>query len=71
MQTVPDSEHGEFCPPLFPCVNCESTIPWSRNKKIYCKDFCKEEAKGLGGLGHVIVAAFKTNPMCGERWRQD
>ena len=62
MQTVPDSEHGEFGTPLFPCVNCESPIPWSRNKKIYCKDFCKEEAKGVRWFRSCHSRGIQNNP---------
>ena len=44
---MPEEEQGGIDTPVFPCVNCESAIPWSRRIKIYCNDFCKEEAKGV------------------------
>ena len=44
---MPEEEQGGIETPIFPCVNCEHAIPWSRRIKIYCNDFCKEEAKGV------------------------
>ncbi len=31
----------------FPCVNCDGPIPWLRRKKIYCSNFCKEQARNI------------------------
>jgi len=38
----------------FSCVNCESQIHWSRRIKIYCSDFCKEQAKNIRWIRSTI-----------------
>jgi len=48
--------------PIMPCVNCDGQIPWSRKKKIYCTDFCKEEAKHIRWIRSTIIRGVYSNP---------
>jgi len=51
----------EFTPD-FSCVNCDGTIPWNQKKKIYCGNFCKEQAKDIRWIRGTIIRGVYNDP---------
>ena len=46
----------------FSCVNCEAPIPWSRKRKVYCGNFCKEETSTIRWIRSTIIRGITDRP---------
>ena len=52
----------EFTIPIFSCVSCEDPIPRERKKKVYCSDFCREEAKHVRYFRRKLALGEQNRP---------
>jgi len=51
-----------FEAPKYPCVNCEGPIPWAQRIKVYCSNFCQEQAKDIRWIRSTIARGVYDNP---------